>query len=74
MQGAETGHEESGCTTLARHPTYPEAVDHLSVPDDQVQIVIKTITEVNQTGKKGDGKDICSSRFGKRQSKNRGNG
>ena len=56
MQGAETGHEEAAAQLSASPKLIPKRLITLVVTDDQVKIVIKTITEVNQTGKKGDGK------------------
>jgi nitrogen regulatory protein PII 2 len=56
LKGAETGHEEAVAQLSSAPKLIPKRLITLVVPDDQVKNVVKTIAEVNQTGKKGDGK------------------
>jgi nitrogen regulatory protein PII 2 len=56
MEGAEEGHEEAISQLSATPKLVPKRLITLVVPDDQVQKLVKTILEVNSTGKKGDGK------------------
>ena len=56
LQGAETGHEEAVAQLSSAPKLIPKRLITLVVQDDQVKNAVKVITEVNQTGQKGDGK------------------
>jgi nitrogen regulatory protein PII 2 len=56
LQGAETGHEEAIAQLSSAPKLIPKRLITLVVRDDQVKNAVKVITEVNQTGQKGDGK------------------
>jgi len=56
LQGAETGHEEAVAQLSSAPKLIPKRLITLVVQDDQVKNAVKIITEVNQTGQKGDGK------------------
>jgi nitrogen regulatory protein PII 2 len=56
LQGAETGHEEAVAQLSSAPKLIPKRLITLVVRDDQVKNAVKVITEVNQTGQKGDGK------------------
>jgi nitrogen regulatory protein PII 2 len=56
LNGAEEGHEEAVSQLSPSPKLLPKRLIMVVTTDDQVSNVVKTITEVNQTGKKGDGK------------------
>lgn len=56
LKGVEDGHEEAILQLGPSPKLLPKRLVKLVVSDDQVQSVVKTIIEVNQTGQKGDGK------------------
>jgi nitrogen regulatory protein PII 2 len=56
LQGAEAGQEEAISQLSSAPKLIPKRLITLVVPDDQVKTVVKAISEVNHTGKKGDGK------------------
>jgi nitrogen regulatory protein PII 2 len=56
LQGAETGHEEAVAQLSSAPKLIPKRLITLVVQDDDVKNAVKVITEVNQTGQKGDGK------------------
>jgi nitrogen regulatory protein PII 2 len=56
LQGAETGHEEAVAQLSSAPKLIPKRLITLVVQDDHVKNAVKVITEVNQTGQKGDGK------------------
>lgn len=56
IQGAENGHQEA-ISQLGQGPRLvAKRLITVTVPDDKVDLVVKTIIEVNQTGNAGDGK------------------
>ena len=56
LQGAKEGYDEA-IEQLGPGPKLiPKRLLNITVPDEKAQEVIKTIIEVNQTGKPGDGK------------------
>ena len=56
LKAAEEGHEEA-IATLAPGPVLvPKRLVSVVVPDKQVQLVVKTIIDANQSGNRGDGK------------------
>ena len=56
LDGAEKGHEEAVAQLSPSPKLIPKRLIILVTPDDQVNTVVKAILDVNQTGKKGDGK------------------
>ena len=56
LKGAEGGQEEAVSQLSSSPKLVPKRLITLVVPDDQAKNVVKAILEVNQTGKKGDGK------------------
>lgn len=56
LRGAEKGYEEAIAHLGDSQRLVPKRMLTIIVPDKQVQMVVKTIIEVNQTGKSGDGK------------------
>ncbi|THB63123.1 MAG: P-II family nitrogen regulator [Spirochaetaceae bacterium] len=56
LHGAEKGYEEAIAHLGHSQRLVPKRMLTIIVPDKQVAKVVKTITEVNQTGKSGDGK------------------
>ena len=56
IQGAEKGYQEA-ISQLGQGPRLvAKRLITVTVPDDKVDLVVKTIIEVNQTGNAGDGK------------------
>lgn len=56
IQGAENGHQEA-ISQLGQGPRLvAKRLITVTVPDDKVDLVVKTIIEANQTGNAGDGK------------------
>lgn len=56
LQGAEKGYEEA-INQLGPGPKLiPKRMLNVVVPDDKVDLVVKTIIKVNKTGSPGDGK------------------
>ena len=56
LQGAASGYEEAVALLGERGKLYPKRMITVVVPDKAVKTVVKTLIEVNQTGKPGDGK------------------
>jgi nitrogen regulatory protein PII 2 len=56
MQGAGNGYEEAISQLSPSPKLVPKRLILLVVPDDKVKNVVNTVIEVNQTGKRGDGK------------------
>lgn len=56
LRGAEKGYEEAIAHLGDSQRLVPKRMLTIVVPDKQVPLVVKTIIEVNQTGKSGDGK------------------
>ncbi|MDC0335881.1 P-II family nitrogen regulator [Pseudodesulfovibrio sp.] len=56
LEGAESGYEEAAAVLGEKGKLYPKRMLTVVVPDNQVDDVVEAITEVNQTGKPGDGK------------------
>jgi nitrogen regulatory protein PII 2 len=56
LQGAEKGYEEAIAQLGQSHRLIPKRFLLIVVPDKLVAKTVKTITNVNQTGKPGDGK------------------
>lgn len=56
LEGAQDGYEEAAEVLGEKGKLYPKRMVTVVVPDDMVEDVIEAITEVNQTGKPGDGK------------------
>ncbi len=56
VEGAESGYEEAAEVLGEKGKLYPKRMLTAVVADDLVDDVVEAITEVNQTGKPGDGK------------------
>ena len=56
LEGAESGMEEAADVLGEKGKLYPKRMVTVVVPDDMVEDVVEAITEVNKTGKPGDGK------------------
>lgn len=56
LDGAEKGYEEAAALLGEKGKLYAKRIVTVVVPDDQVEDVVTTITETNQTGMPGDGK------------------
>ncbi|MGE4292828.1 MAG: P-II family nitrogen regulator [Desulfovibrio sp.] len=56
LEGAGEGYEEAAALLGEKGKLYPKRMITVVLPDDEVDDVVKTIIEVNQTGKPGDGK------------------
>ncbi|PKN08174.1 MAG: P-II family nitrogen regulator [Deltaproteobacteria bacterium HGW-Deltaproteobacteria-8] len=56
LQGAASGYEEAVALLGEKGKLYPKRMVTVVVPDKAVKTVVKTIIEVNKTGKPGDGK------------------
>lgn len=56
LKGAEKGYEEAASILGEKGKLYPKRMLTVVVPDPDVETVIQTIIEANQTGKPGDGK------------------
>ncbi len=56
LEGAENGYEEAAALLGEKGRLYTKRVVTVVVPDEDVDDVIETIIEANQTGKPGDGK------------------
>ncbi|KAB1443169.1 P-II family nitrogen regulator [Pseudodesulfovibrio senegalensis] len=56
LEGAESGYEEAAAVLGEKGKLYAKRMVTVVVPDDQVEDVVEAITEVNRTGKPGDGK------------------
>ena len=56
VAGAESGYEEAAEVLGEKGKLYPKRMLTAVVTDDLVEDVVEAITEVNQTGKPGDGK------------------
>jgi nitrogen regulatory protein PII 2 len=56
LDGAKNGNEEAVSQLGPSPKLIPKRLVTLVVPDDQAKNVVKTIIEVNQSGRKGDGK------------------
>ena len=56
LEGAEAGYEEAAAILGEKGKLYPKRMVTVIVKDDEVETVVKAITEVNQSGKPGDGK------------------
>ncbi len=58
LQGAELGFVEAAEMLGEKGRLYPKRIFTVVVHDDQVEEVVETIIQTNQTGKPGDGKII----------------
>ena len=56
LKGAEKGYEEAAAILGEKGKLYPKRLVTVVVPDPDVDTVVQTIIEANQTGKPGDGK------------------
>ena len=56
LDGAEEGHEEAVSQLSPSPKLIPKRLIMVVTPDNLVDKLVKTIIEVNQTGKRGDGK------------------
>jgi nitrogen regulatory protein PII 2 len=56
LEGAESGYEEAAAVLGEKGKLYPKRMVTVVVMDDMVDDVVEAITEVNRTGKPGDGK------------------
>ena len=56
LEGAEQGYEEAASLLGEKGKLYPKRMVTVVIEDDQVDDVVKTIIETNQTGMPGDGK------------------
>jgi len=56
LKGAEKGYEEAIAHLGDSQRLVPKRMLTIIVPNKQVPLVVKTIMDVNQTGKSGDGK------------------
>ncbi len=56
LEGAEAGYEEAAALLGEKGKLYPKRMITVVVEDDEVDSIVKTIIETNQTGKPGDGK------------------
>jgi nitrogen regulatory protein PII 2 len=56
LEGAEKGYEEAIAQLGQTHRMIPKRALLIVVPDELVDKTVKTLIQVNQTGKSGDGK------------------
>ncbi|MGE4504532.1 MAG: P-II family nitrogen regulator [Desulfovibrionaceae bacterium] len=56
IEGAEEGYEEAAAILGEKGKLYPKRMITVVAADDEVETIVSTITEVNRTGKPGDGK------------------
>jgi len=56
IQGIQEGYEEAAALLGEKGNLYPKRMVTVVVDDDEVDDVIQTLIEANQTGKPGDGK------------------
>ncbi len=56
LKGAEQGYEEAAELLGEKDKLYSKRMLTIVVPDDEVDTIVSTIIEANQTGKPGDGK------------------
>jgi len=56
LDGAKKGYEEAAALLGSKGQLYPKRMVSVMVNDNQVQDVVRTLIETNQTGKPGDGK------------------
>ncbi|MEF2144218.1 MAG: P-II family nitrogen regulator [Desulfovibrionaceae bacterium] len=56
LEGAGEGFEEAAALLGEKGKLYPKRMITVVLPDDEVDDVLKTIIDVNRTGKPGDGK------------------
>ena len=56
VEGAQKGYEEAAALLGDKGNLYPKRMVTVVVKDDEVENVVETIIEANQTGKPGDGK------------------
>jgi nitrogen regulatory protein PII 2 len=56
LEGAEKGYEEAIAQLGQTHRMIPKRAIIIVVPDELVDKTVKTLIQVNQTGKSGDGK------------------
>jgi len=56
LEGAEQGYEEAAAILGEKGKLYPKRMVTVVVPDPDVDTVVQTIIQTNQTGKPGDGK------------------
>ena len=56
LQGAEEGYDEAIQQLGPGPKLIPKRMINMIVPDDKVDLVVKTIIKVNKTGSPGDGK------------------
>ncbi|MFW5488623.1 MAG: P-II family nitrogen regulator [Desulfovibrio sp.] len=56
LEGAEQGYEEAAELLGGKGKLYSKRMLTIVVPDDEVDTIVSTIIEANQTGKPGDGK------------------
>lgn len=56
LEGVEQGYEEAASLLGEKGKLYPKRMVTVVVPEDQVQCVVETIIDTNQTGMPGDGK------------------
>ncbi len=56
LEGAEKGHEEAVAQLGQSQRLIPKRIFFMVVPDKLVNKTVKTIIQVNKTGKSGDGK------------------
>ena len=56
LQGAERGYEEAITQLGQGGKLIPKRILNIVLPDDKVKKAVKTIIDINQTGKSGDGK------------------
>jgi len=56
LEGVEQGYEEAAALLGEKGKLYPKRMITVVVPEDQVDCVVETIINTNQTGKPGDGK------------------
>ncbi|MFH1033519.1 MAG: P-II family nitrogen regulator [Pseudomonadota bacterium] len=56
LEGAREGYEEAVELLGEKGKLYPKRMITVVVPDKEVPALVKTLIEINQTGKPGDGK------------------
>lgn len=56
LAGAQSGYEEAAEILGEKGKLYPKRMITVIIKDDEVEDVVKAISEVNRTGKPGDGK------------------
>ena len=61
LQGAEEGYDEAIQQLGPGPKLIPKRMLNIVVPDDKVDLVVKTIIKVNKTGSPGDGKIFIES-------------